>query len=75
MIRTLAWKEFREHAAVWVALAAVAAIVLAGLAAYLAPTGSAPTNPDTTVVFVLAAVGLAITYGLVCGAMMLARLR
>jgi hypothetical protein len=72
VIRTLAWKEFREHATVWVALAALAAVVLAGLTAYFAPTGAAPTNPDEAMVFVLAAVGLAVTYGLVCGAMMLA---
>jgi hypothetical protein len=72
VIRTLAWKEFREHAGVWVALAALAAVVLAGLTAYLTPAGSTPTNPDEAMVFVLAAVGLAITYGLVCGAMMLA---
>ena len=36
MIRTLAWKEYREQRAVWVALAVLAAVLLvSALAAYL----------------------------------------
>jgi hypothetical protein len=71
VIVTLAWKEWREQAAVWVALAALAVGVLASLKAFFALQGAAPW-PDQAGLLVVAAAGLALTCGLVCGAQMLA---
>jgi hypothetical protein len=72
VIITLAWKEYREQSTVWAALVVLAAVVLAGLTAFLAPQGSAAAGADQAGLLVVAAVGLAITCGLVCGAHMLA---
>jgi hypothetical protein len=72
VIVTLTWKEYREQAAIWVALAVLAVAVLAGLTAYLAPQGAASAGPDQAALLVLTAAGLAVTCGLVCGAQTLA---
>jgi hypothetical protein len=69
VIVTLAWKECREQATVWVALTALAVAVLACLTA-TALSGSA-AGPDAGFL-VAAAAGLAITCGLVGGAQALA---
>jgi hypothetical protein len=68
VIRTVAWKECREQATVWVAVAALAVLALVGVRFGFADHGT----PDEGMALVLVAVGLAVTYGLVCGAMMLA---
>jgi hypothetical protein len=67
-MRTIIWKEFREQATVWVAVAALAVLALAGLRSIAPPQG----NADEVTAHVLVVVGLAVTYGLVCGAMLLA---
>ncbi len=66
MTRALVWKELREHWAVWLSLAIVAAGGAAGLFGLLSPD----RNRDDTITGVLwfAAWG----YGLVCGALLLA---
>src|SRR5262249_56577772 len=64
---TLFWKEWREHRHVWLLMAALGAVLLVGLSLVL-PTESG--NAETPLV--VAALVLAVTYGLVCGAMMLA---
>lgn len=70
MVASLLWKEYREHRAVWLALAVVAAGALLGVPAVFPPeAGQARLyNESLTVLAVL----LAWTYGIVCGAMLLA---
>src|SRR5262245_30248305 len=71
MTHVLLWKEYREHRVVWLALAAVSAAALLGLPALLAPEGLA-TNANVRDTLRLLTPALAWTYGLVCGAMLLA---
>src|SRR5205823_5241332 len=72
VIGTLLWKEYREHRAVWGAMAGFGAVLVGGLAKLVDP-GDLPL-PWTTefVVVLVAALSMAGTYGLVCGSMMLA---
>ncbi|HLJ95014.1 MAG TPA: hypothetical protein VKU02_17695, partial [Gemmataceae bacterium] len=72
MISTLAWKEFREHLTVWVALAALAVLLLISLTTIFAPNGAAAAPEPKLHMIALAALILTETYGLICGAMMLA---
>lgn len=72
MIRTLAWKEYREHRAVWVAMAGLIAVALPGLTLLFAPGGLQTGWEDRAPTILTAALSLAAIYGLVCGAMMLA---
>jgi hypothetical protein len=71
MIRALMWKEYREHRAIWLTLAVVSGAGLFGLSQLMAPEGilgrSGARESLQTV-----AVLFAWTYGLVCGAMLLA---
>jgi hypothetical protein len=68
MIRTLAWKEVREHRAIWLAMVALTGVLGTGLGYIVAPT-----DPSlATAVAALTYLGMAATYGVVCGAMMLA---
>jgi hypothetical protein len=72
MIRTLAWKEFREHQLVWVAMLALALGAVLGSPWALSADGYAKLQGDDFHLvqsLALIAVG---AYGLVCGAMMLA---
>jgi hypothetical protein len=71
MMQALLWKEYREHRVVWVALAAVSAAAILGLPAVLAPEGLGGNAGVRDTLRVLTA-ALAWTYGLVCGAMLLA---
>ena len=71
MIRTLAWKEYREHRAVWVAMLGLTAVFVHGLAYLLAPQGIAAAA-DRLMPLVVIVISMAGIYGLVCGAMMLA---
>lgn len=71
MIRTLVWKEYREHRAIWLTLAVVGGAGLFGLSQLMAPEGflgSSGARESLQTVAVL----FAWTYGLVCGAMLLA---
>jgi hypothetical protein len=71
MIQALMWKEYREHRAVWLTLAAVSAAGMFGLTRLMAPEGlthGSFANESLQAVAVL----LAWTYGLVCGSMLLA---
>src|SRR5262249_916206 len=72
MIRTLAWKEYREHQTVWVAMAALATLVVVGMAQVVAPNGVASAPQPKVITLAFAALLMAGTYGLVCGAMMVA---
>ncbi|HMC65855.1 MAG TPA: hypothetical protein VKI65_13030 [Gemmataceae bacterium] len=87
MIRALVWKEYREHRAIWLAIAAIAICLGYGLAAgygLTAPiisdgSGSRDLPPDPTWLetwtafpLIVSGLMLATVYGLVCGAMMLA---
>lgn len=71
MIRALMWKEYREHRAIWLTLAVVGGAGLFGLQQLMTPDGflshSAARESLQSV-----AVLFAWTYGLVCGAMLLA---
>lgn len=71
MIRALLWKEYREHRAIWVTLAIGGGVCLYGLSQLLGPVwGLSYHNAHESLQTV--AVLLAWTYGLVCGAMLLA---
>jgi hypothetical protein len=72
MIRTLAWKEYREHQNVWIALAAATVFVLVGVTPLIAPNGVASAPHDRLVPLVFITLFLAVTYGLVCGGLMVA---
>jgi hypothetical protein len=71
MIRALLWKEYREHRSIWLALAFVSGGGLYGLSRLMVPvwglsyTGARDSLQSVAVLF-------AWTYGLVCGAMLLA---
>jgi hypothetical protein len=71
MIRALMWKEYREHRAIWLTLAVVGSAGLFGLSQLMAPDGllgSSGARESLQSVAVM----FAWTYGLVCGAMLLA---
>lgn len=72
MIRTLLWKEYREHRPLWLAMAALSAILIVGLWQGLNPTGTVPERSAKLDSLMLVAYIIALSYGLVCGAMMLA---
>src|SRR5262249_37447076 len=71
MTHALLWKEYREHRSVWLAVAVLTALATLGLRLALAPNGlqAEPQVRDAAGVTVRV---LAWTYGMVCGAMMLA---
>jgi hypothetical protein len=72
MIGTLAWKEYREHQTVWVAMTALAVLLLVALTQVWAPHGVTSAPADKLQLIAFAALILAGTYGLICGAMMVA---
>jgi hypothetical protein len=72
MIGTLAWKELREHQTVWIAMASLAIFLVVILTPVLAPNGVAAAPDGKLHTIALAALILAGTYGLICGAMMVA---
>jgi ABC-type transport system involved in multi-copper enzyme maturation permease subunit len=71
MLSVLLWKEYREHRIVWAALAFVAAASLLFLPFVMAP-GGLESHPDVRNILRVLVIALAWTYGLVCGAMLLA---
>jgi hypothetical protein len=71
MIRALMWKEYREHRAIWLTLAAVGGAGLFGLGQLMAPDGFFSHGAARESLQSVAAL-FAWTYGLVCGAMLLA---
>lgn len=72
MIGTLAWKEYREHQSVWVAMTGLAIVLIVTLTQVLAPNSVATAPADKLHTIALAALILVGTYGLTCGAMMVA---
>src|SRR5262245_10705151 len=74
MIRALCWKEFREHRLVWLLVGTLTVVLVVGLAAVLAPGGLGAPGQATSLRRGLLTLieGLAVAYGLVCGALMLA---
>ncbi len=71
MIRAMMWKEYREHRAIWLTLALVGAAALFGLSQLMAP-GGLLSNSSARESLQSVAILFAWTYGLVCGAMLLA---
>ena len=72
MIFTVAWKEYREHRIVWLFMA-VAATVLTVLVTQIYPALNIGAQASDTALYLLvAAAGSVLTYGVVCGAMLLA---
>lgn len=67
MIPTLAWKEVREHSSIWVAMVFMTFLMGWGMAKILPST-----HPMSIGVPDLIILGLAVTYGVVCGGMMFA---
>jgi ABC-type transport system involved in multi-copper enzyme maturation permease subunit len=71
MLSVLLWKEYREHRIVWAALAFVAAASLLFLPVVMAP-GGLESHPDVRNLLRTMIIVLSWTYGLICGAMLLA---
>jgi hypothetical protein len=71
MIRVLMWKEYREHRAIWLALALVGGGGLYGLSRLMEPVWGLSYNGSRESLQAVAVL-FAWTYGLVCGAMLLA---
>ena len=69
MLRVILWKEYREQRSIWLALALVAAASLLGANAALGEGHQAEEGRDLLAVVTVV---LAWTYGLVCGAILLA---
>jgi hypothetical protein len=70
----LCWKEWREHRRIWLAMAALAVFLAGGMMFAIGPGGDLYLSRSQRVhdaLFDLLVV-LAVSYGLVCGAMMLA---
>jgi hypothetical protein len=71
MIGTLAWKEYREQRSVWLAMAVLGLVLLLCMLTYVdSPNHTSPNRTDLALG--TAAILVAFTYGLVCGAMLLA---
>lgn len=70
MMAALVWKEYREQRGVWLTLALLAALVLAGLPLAYQPEAAAERDFREGLLAVAGA--LAWTHALVCGAMLLA---
>jgi hypothetical protein len=68
----LCWKEWREHRLIWLAVAALAVLLVAGLYATMAPPGGAPPDEGLRHSARSVLLVLAVAYGLVCGGMMFA---
>jgi hypothetical protein len=72
MMLQIAWKEYREHRSVWLAMAVIGSMLVIGPAVLL-PALESSTSPQVDMVnMAMAAAGAVLTYGLVCGAMMFA---
>jgi hypothetical protein len=71
MIRTLAWKEYREHRSIWVALTGLTTLLVVSIYLFQEPRIVTPDSNKQRVLLLVAYV-MAATYGLVCGSMMLA---
>jgi hypothetical protein len=71
MIGVMAWKEYREHRSVWATVAGGTALLLVTVALVLPALGATATPEQDMTGVVLASFGAVVTYGLVCGAMML----
>lgn len=71
--RALLWKEYREQRAFWLALAALALLVILGLGS-MARGGLAGLPEDRELAAVVAALvyGVVFGYGVICGALLLA---
>jgi hypothetical protein len=72
MIRALAWKEFREQRAIWIAIASLAVLLMIALIQLLEPAGTVSVNSEKAAILAAVVVSLAAIYGLVCGSMTLA---
>ena len=72
MITTLAWKDYREHLPVWTAMAGLAIFLIVTLTQVFAPHGVAAAPVNKLQAIALAALIVTASYGLICGAMMVA---
>jgi hypothetical protein len=70
MFAALLYKEYREHRSIWLALALVGAVVLCGVPLFYGP--DVGDEAGFREAMSILAVSVAWTYGLVCGAMLLA---
>jgi hypothetical protein len=66
---TLAWKEYREHRSIWLTMAFMTGVLGLGLAQFTSPQDSDASRLGLSALIIL---GMAATYGVVCGGMMLA---
>jgi hypothetical protein len=72
MMRTLLWKEYREHRAVWLLLALIAFLVFGGLNEVIRLQGRGLFSPDDLALFAIALVSM---YGTALGALLIAHER
>jgi hypothetical protein len=72
VIASVAWKEYREHRPVWVAMVLVATVLLIFITQLLPALGLVSAGSESVMQLMVAAAGSVLTYGIVCGSMMLA---
>ncbi|HMF11600.1 MAG TPA: hypothetical protein VKE94_04820, partial [Gemmataceae bacterium] len=72
MILSIAWKEYREHRTVWLFMALVATVLIILVTQIYPALNLGLKQGETTTYLVVVAVGAVLTYGVVCGAMLLA---
>jgi hypothetical protein len=69
MILTLGWKEYREHRSIWLTMVIMTLALGHGLALLISAGDTGNAYVEVSALTIL---GMAVTYGVVCGAMMFA---
>src|SRR5262249_7929292 len=69
MILTLGWKEYREHRSIWLTMVIMTLALGHGLALLISAGDTGNAYIEVSALTIL---GMAVTYGVVCGAMMFA---
>ncbi|HMF15402.1 MAG TPA: hypothetical protein VKE94_23970, partial [Gemmataceae bacterium] len=72
MIASMAWKEYREHRTVWFFMALVASVLVVLVTQVYPALHWGPQQGETITYLLVVTVGAVLTYGVVCGAMLLA---
>jgi hypothetical protein len=73
VIRALCWKEYREHRWLWLLMAGMTVVLVVALTLVLAPSGlGSAQGQQTRDILTGLVLVMGVTYGLVCGSVMLA---
>jgi len=72
VIASVAWKEYREHRTVWFFMALVASVLVVLVTQVYPALNVGPRHEETALYLLVVTVGAVLTYGIVCGSMLLA---